>query len=217
MSYNPDIDHLQIVKDTRARFSAAELTAEQCAQICNAVAKRLQALGESAGLLAKTSGNNAYGVSVDYVCYQDGSLHVDILMSSGYIPDQAGEDGTGPSTAQWLEHGAFDATRWRPPTDAIPDPPDVAPTPEPEPEPPAFQCPQWHPCSLDAWQAKVRDWVEVYKQNPTNPNHLDPSPVDVTFWAWRAFIECWAFDKIEQDIANPGSVQDGWCSGAPKP
>jgi hypothetical protein len=214
MSYNPSIDHYHIVKEERARFAAATLTAEQCVQVLNSAAQRFQALGEDAGLLSKTEGNRGCWdqcYSVDIIAYPDGSIY-DALTDAG-SNDQAGSQTPGTAGPAWNAVEPVEADRYRPPTAAIPAPGDGGGiAPEPVPPPAAFVCPARAPTSYGDWlNVDVPDLMATYRA----ANGGDPSAVDVAHWAWRRFIEWWTLDNIKQDIRQPGSVPNGICSGAP--
>jgi hypothetical protein len=213
--YNPSIDHYHIVKEERARFAAATLTAEQCVQVLNAAAQRFQALGEDAGLLSKTEGNRGCWdqcYSVDIIAYPDGSIY-DALIDAGFN-DQAGNQTPGAAGPSWGEGEPVEADRYRPPTSVIPAPGDGgAIAPGPEPSPPAVVCPSPTAVDYATWvQTESRELADVYRR----VNGVEPAVTDFAHHAWRRLVEWWTLEDLLQDIRRPGSVTDGICKAVPK-
>ena len=96
-----DIDHLAIVREERATFpTGTPLGFENAWTIVNAVALRLAALGEDAGLHRK-GGTNWKGFSIDNVAYRTGETF-DCLR-----------DGEGKGEPTWNLSGR--GANWAPP------------------------------------------------------------------------------------------------------
>jgi hypothetical protein len=109
-----EIDHLAIVREERARFpTGTPLGFENAWEVTNAVALRLAALGEDAGLHRK-GGTNWKGFSIDNVAYRTGETF-DCLR-----------DGEGRGEPTWNLSGR--GANWAP---AVP-PPGSQPTPPPD-------------------------------------------------------------------------------------
>jgi hypothetical protein len=216
------IDHARIIDEERMRFASDKITAEECVQVLNAAAKRLQALGEfDVGLLAKDSGNRGcWGgqcYSVDILMYRSTTMHYDCLVDAGYN-DQGGNEALGAADATWHEVGPMDPARWRPTSDLIPAPgagPGPGPGPSPEPEPAPFVCPQWTPITLEQAHEEARRWRTMYMNAAHNPTHLEPSITDIQLWFWRRLIELWDPADIEQEIRHPNSTTNTFCKVLP--
>lgn len=98
---------------------------------------------DGAGLLAKSTGNDAHGFAVDIIAYPTGA-YVDCLIDAG-----------GVNTPAWQIHSdVIDPSRWRPPS----DPGDVLAPPAPPVDPPVPL--PGVPLTLDEVLAKVREIVD---------------------------------------------------------
>jgi hypothetical protein len=114
-------NHLDLVTQVCVEMAALfPVGPERGFQILNKVCRELA--GEGYGLLAKTSGNNYRGYSVDKIIQKDGT-GVDIL--------------TGPNNDQpaWSEIVPVDPSAWREPAGPPQSQPDPVPVPAPQPVP----------------------------------------------------------------------------------
>lgn len=136
MPPDPAIDHLAVVKAVKATYQMMPPSAARGWTITNEVARRLQALGEDAGLLGKTSGTNYNGYSLDRICYRSGGELYDCLM-----------DAEGEARPDWRYEGLVDVSLWRPPVPVDPPEPPDPPDPPDPPEPPV------PPDDEDQWDA----------------------------------------------------------------
>jgi hypothetical protein len=97
---------------------------------------------QGAGVLSKTTGNNAHGFAVDIVCFRDGT-YADCLVDAG-----------GANTPAWqINGGVIDVSRWTAPSDPGDEQPAPAPTPTPEPP---------RPTSDDPLRDAVLQFLEQY-------------------------------------------------------
>lgn len=111
MPPTPAIDHLAVVTAARQKWDQMTAGPARAWTIVNETALQLQARGEDAGLLEKTSGNQYLGFSTDRLLYRTGELF-DILGNS-----------EGEATPQWMFEGQVAPTLWRPPLGDVPPPP----------------------------------------------------------------------------------------------
>lgn len=128
MGLNPNIDHLAIVAEERAKVAWMDPGVQRAWTCTNKVALRLQGLGEDAGLYEKTSGTQFMGFATDVIVYRDSAAGYDIL-----------QDSEGSAVPQFNYIGVMDASRWRPPIGDVPVPPDPPDPPDP-PAPPTCPC-----------------------------------------------------------------------------
>jgi len=104
-----------VVAEVRAKYPATLNNDVSLAwAVCNEVCLRL---GGDWGLLAKPTGQNYNGYSIDVILRKSGEAY-DILGNSEF-----------EASPQWNAVGGIDPSRWMPPIGTVPPPPDPEPPP----------------------------------------------------------------------------------------